>query len=181
MTKDETPNLHEGRVSVLAAIANSDLESDDAVTVLAQITRQIANKSSVLSTTAAAGYEATNYSCNKDLELYFDLQHGERSVGYISKGWDDPGFRIGEIIVLEGSGKRTGKWVDELRDYCATNGIALTLYPTDGGTEVRLESVLYAEGFNTSVLAGSLDSLRNCRRKVEAKQHQMIGSLLSSE
>ncbi len=179
--KDEKPDLHEGRVAVLAGIAQADLESDEALTILAQVARQITNKSAVLSTAATAGYEAVNFSFNRELEVYFDLQHGEKSVGYISKGWDDPGFRVGEIIFLTGPVKRSGKWIDDLRDYCATNGIAATIYPSDDGVEVRLEFVLYSEGFNTPVLAGALDSLRSCRRKVELKQQQLIGALLSSQ
>ncbi len=181
MAIEETPHLHEGRVAVLAGIAQADLESDDALRILAQIARQIANKSTVRAVAAAAGYEAVNFSFNRDLEVYFDLHHGEKDVGYIAKGWADPGFRVGEIVFLPGPVKRTGKWIDDLRDYCAVHGIAATLEPSADGVEIKLEFVLYSEGFNTAVFAGALDSLRNCRRKVELKQQQLIGASLSAE
>jgi hypothetical protein len=48
-------------------------------------------------------------------------------MGYISKGWEDPGSRVGDLIEIE-------KWKEELFKanayeilrFCATNGIVIT-------------------------------------------------------
>lgn len=56
------------------------------------------------------------------LELYYDLKQGRHAVGYIAKGWEEPGFRVGEIVEVP-------KWkiadmkehVYVLLQFCATS------------------------------------------------------------
>jgi len=30
--------------------------------------------------------------------LYYDITRGRHDMGYIAKGWEDPGFRIGDLV-----------------------------------------------------------------------------------
>jgi len=181
MAQENDAHLHEGRAAILAAITRTELERDDALVVLSQVARQLTTKTAVQAAAAAAGYEAFNFSFDKNLELYFDLRHGERDVAYIAKGWIDPGMRIAQTIALSKAPESGDPWLRELKEFCATNGIICSLTKRHGTIEVALECVLYSDGFNAATLGSSLDALRNCRRKVEAKQERALDSLIGPD
>lgn len=68
----------------------------------------------------------SGFLTNDDLELYYDLKQGCHDVGYISKGWDDPGFRVGDIIEVSKSSIPTLKdRTYALSTFSATRGVAL--------------------------------------------------------
>lgn len=56
-------------------------------------------------------------------------------MGYISKGWDDPGFEVGDLLVVPGSQLEAVKnHAQTLMKYCATRGVTLTAERRDDGS-----------------------------------------------
>jgi len=105
---------------------------------------------------------------NNELELYYDLKRGRHDMGYISKGWEDPGFRIGDLIEIE-------KWKEEsfkvnayeILRFCATNGIVLTVEETKDTITLQMEGVIYSEGFNKDTFMKTLETLNECVEKAQ--------------
>lgn len=48
----------------------------------------------------ACKLKLSGFLVNDALELYYDLKRGREEMGYISKGWEDPGFRLGDLITV---------------------------------------------------------------------------------
>lgn len=115
------------------------------------------------------GLQSDRLGANDALELYCDLIRNHRDVGYIAKGWDDPGFRIGDVIKVEKL-----KWeafkthAHEIHKFCVTNGIVITVKEEEDACEIQMEGVVYNEGFNKDTLLKTLDTLAECVEKAQA-------------
>ena len=66
--------------------------------------RQAENKKLVERTLDECGLRPDRFITNEELELYYDIAQFHRGMGYIAKGWDDPGFRVGDVVLVP-SGK----------------------------------------------------------------------------
>src|SRR5688572_23057708 len=81
--------------------------------------------SRALKAVTGAGFVFENLAADADLELYMDISDGGIAIGYISRGWNDPGFRIADQVAVPdlvvGS-----DYSDALREFCATNGVAVS-------------------------------------------------------
>jgi hypothetical protein len=180
-TLEEDKFVHEIRVALMAALARAEFEEDDVLKALNDISRQIENATLVRKTAASAGLQALNFTSDRALELYFDIQHGAADSGYVAKGWTDPGFRVGEVVETTFRAPVSGKWLADLREVAATNGIAVTSSASGGGTEFRLECVLYSEGFSSPALSGSVKAIRTCRRLIFDEQDRILQKELAKE
>lgn len=45
-------------------------------------------------------FKLTRFISSDVLELYFDILKKDKNIRYISKGWDDPGFRVGDYFEM---------------------------------------------------------------------------------
>jgi len=133
--------------------------------------RQAGNKKLACHTLSKCGLRGHGFVTNEHLELYYDIETLEnRDVGYISKGWEDPGFRVGNVVkVPTGQIEARKASLPMLMNHCATRGVAMTGERLAGGTfEFHLDSVIYTDGFNPKVLAQVLECLTDCTEKVRA-------------
>ena len=113
------------------------------------------------------GLTLAGFLTNDALELYYDIRRGCHGLGFIAKGWDDPGFRIGDLVEID-------PWeADAVKAnthhptrFCATNGIALTVQETLTTLTIQLDGVIYNEGFNRNTFRNTLDSLNACVDKL---------------
>jgi hypothetical protein len=129
--------------------------------------RQVENRRTVDGVASEAGLTLSHFLTNDALELYYAIHRGWYNVGYISKGWDDPGFRVGEVLTFQELHGVTFIWTGtEIKRYCATNGIGITFDKRGETTEVHLDGVIYHEGFNRATLLNMLESLNACVEKV---------------
>jgi hypothetical protein len=141
---------------------------EDALKALSQCEAHIRNRMIVESVAGECGLKLSRFLANDQLELYYDLKRGRHDVGYISKGWEDPGFRIGDLIEME-------KWKEEsfkanayeILRFCATNGIVMTVEETKDTITLQMEGVLYSEGFNKDTFSKTLETLNECVEKVQ--------------
>jgi hypothetical protein len=133
----------------------------------AQRQAQIENRRIVEQTLHECGLQASGFLTNAQLELYCDVLQGKREMGYISKGWDDPGFRVGDLVTVPQSQiEAVKKHAQTLMRYCATRGVTATGERKDDGCmEFHMDSVIYTDGFNKKVLAQVLHYLNECNAK----------------
>jgi hypothetical protein len=102
------------------------------------------------------------------MELYYDLARQGVETGYISKGWTDPGFRVGNLLATDLPLCVVRALVDPLRDFCATNGVSITVSGDHHRREIVLEYVLYSTGFNVETFAEAMKTFLKVRTKVMA-------------
>jgi hypothetical protein len=129
--------------------------------------RQAKNKKLVLRTASACGFQLSRFITNEHMELYYDIAQNNRELGYISKGWEDPGFRVGNVLpVPVGAIEAVKVHSDRLTNYCATRGVAMTGHWKDEDKfEFHLDSVIYSAGFNQKVFTQVLEYLTDCVEK----------------
>jgi hypothetical protein len=157
------------RSKIFKLVNDADAPVADVVLALAQCQAHIQNRIIVEQTLKDCGLRPTGFNANEHLELYYDIAQGKREVGYISKGWDDPGFRVGDVIEVS-------KWkIAALKEhayallkYCATRGVVMTVEENDDDSvKLQMDSVIYSDGFNKKVFAQVLHYLNECTAKAE--------------
>lgn len=111
----------------------------------------------------------SGFRANEHLEIYYDINRGEQELGFISKGWDDPGFRIGDLIILPITKIDDFKSnVNEILAYCATNGMVITTSIEQEGFVIAIDGIIYCGGVNRLTLSAILITLRDCIEKVHS-------------
>ncbi len=156
------------RDQIFALFKKNKVSSKQAIKALSQCFSHITNRMLVEETVKECGLRLSRFLTNDALELYYDLKQGRHEVGYISKGWDDPGFRIGEIVEIETRKLASLKeHAFELLKFCATNGVTMTIEDQGELIELHMDSVIYSDGFNKSVFEQVLYHLNLCVEKAE--------------
>jgi hypothetical protein len=156
------------RVKIFALLNKKKASFEDALKALSQCEAHIQNRVMVDKIAKECGLKLSRFLANNELELYYDLKRGRHDMGYISKGWEDPGFRIGDLIEIE-------KWKEEsfkvnayeILRFCATNGIVLTVEETKDTITLQMEGVIYSEGFNKDTFMKTLETLNECVEKAQ--------------
>lgn len=100
------------------------------------------------------------FETNCNLELYFDVYKKGRSVGYVYKGWEDPGFRIAESIELNIHTPDFKVRFYEIFKICSNRFITMGLKKE--GKEflsIVLEIGIYKSGFNAKVFKEAIEEL----------------------
>lgn len=152
---------------LLRKIENADRPRGVVLKALDYCRNQLENRTTVETAVAVSGCSTNGFLWNSDLELYYDIVKDGAEVAFISKGWNDPGFRVGELIVVPDD-----TW-DDMDDrlarsqrFCATNGIAMSSLRTDdSGHEVTFEYVICSAGFDGRTFAQALATLIACTTK----------------
>lgn len=156
------------RDQILEVLNSSKIPIEKALKALSQCEAHIRNRIIVESIAKECGLKLSGFLANDALELYYDINRGRHDMGYISKGWEDPGFRIGDLIMIE-------KWkadsfkahAYEILKFCATNGIVMTVEETGDAIELHMDGVIYSEGFNKDTFLKTLETLDECIEKVQ--------------
>jgi hypothetical protein len=167
--KTNSDNLHDARMHVFSALQESELSMSQAAKVLAQCHRHIQNRAMVEGMAKESGLQLDGFRTNEDLELYYDIAKDGHDVGFISKGWDDPGFRVGELLVLPADTLDAFRArATQIMDFCSTNGVVCTGRLTPVGLELSLLDNIYSEGFNIATFLQTLEAVHDCAAKVRA-------------
>ena len=158
-------SIHDLRAALIAALDTSDLGRGSQMKTLDQCRAQLENRTLVESALLISGHEGANFSWNDQLELYYDIKRDGEQLGFISKGWTDPGFRVGEVVMIpaEDIANFTAR-AEGVHDLCSTNGFACTVTMTPDHCEVLIECVIYCTGFDGRTLSQSLAALAKCSR-----------------
>jgi hypothetical protein len=139
---------------------------------LLQCATQIQDRFLVEKTARECGLRLSGFRSNDDLEFYYDMREGRRDVGYISKGWDDPGFRVGDIVEVPKSSLASVKQqAYAILKFCAVNGVVVTVEEKADTIELQMDSVIYSDGFSKRVFEQVLHHLGICVEKAQ----EMVG------
>ena len=137
--------------------------------ILSQGTAQVRNKTIVERIAQECDLALSGFRSDATLELYFDMARERQEIGYIAKGWDDPGFRIGTLIQVHHLKAFTLiANAFQAMKICATNGIGTSVHETMDSIDLCLDGVIYSEGFNRDTFIKTLDSLSECEEKIKA-------------
>jgi hypothetical protein len=156
------------RRQVFCLLGKSKTSVEQDLTVLTQCASHIRNTMRIEKAARACKLKLSGFLVSDVLELYYDLKRGREEMGYISKGWEEPGFRIGDLIAVPKSKSRRLKaCLPQIRKFCATNGIAMTVKKTKESIEIQMDGVIYSEGFNKKTFLNTLDTLHECVERTE--------------
>jgi hypothetical protein len=157
------------RNRIFYVLRHNNASDEKAFKALSQCAEYIHNRTIVEAIAKECGLKLSRFITNNDLELYYDIKRGRHDMGYISKGWEDPGFRIGDVLIVPkrkiGSLKAG---IYELLKFCATNGIALSIEEGRETVEIQMDAVIYSEGFNKHTFMDTLETLNECIEKAES-------------
>jgi len=157
------------REQILALLKESTTSTQEDLEALWQCVAHIRNRSIVGSIAQECGLTLAGFLTNDALELYYNIKRGRHDLGFISKGWEDPGFRVGELVEI-------GWWdrdvlkanSHDIMRVCATNGIAMTIQEAPSSMTLQLDGVIYSEGFNRQTFLQTLESLNACVERIHA-------------
>ena len=164
---DEPMNLQGQALAavVLRAIDKAKPPRGVALSALGYCRNQIENRTVVETAVLVSGCSTTGFLWNKDLELYYDILKSGEKVASISKGWDGPGFRMGEHVTV--SADKIDR-LEDVKSFCDTNGVVMSFQENEEtGYEVVLEQVIYSTGFDGRTFAQALSTLIKCSDKLK--------------
>ncbi len=156
------------RDRIFEVLRNSRTTAEENLTALLQCAAHIRNRIVVEHTAKECGLRLSGFQANNDLELYYDLKQGRHDVGYISKGWNDPGFRVGDLVEVPKANIPALKvHIYALLKFCATRGVVVTIEEQPDVVEIQMDSVIYSDGFNKKVFEQVLHYLCVCVEKAK--------------
>ena len=99
--------------------------------------------------------------------FYFDVFRHRQSLGYISRGWSDPGIRVGDLLFLPARHRDALKpRIRAVLDACSGQGVSAQWVPHAKGVELHLWSPVYGNPPAVEALHNALQSLQVCKRRV---------------
>lgn len=159
------------RAQVFTLLNKHTVSAETALKVLTQCQAHVSNRMMIERISKECGVKLSGFRTTEHMELYYVIKQGRHDIGYISKGWDDPGFRVGEIIeVPTWENTDMKEHLYALLTFCATRGVTVTIEETKGSIELHLDSVIYSEGMNKRVFEQVLRYLQEC----VGKGHELI-------
>jgi len=112
--------------------------------------------------------ELKSFNSSDKLELYFDIYRNGCDICYVYKGWDDPGFRIGELIELD---KHTPDFKErfyEIFKICSGRLITIGLQKQEKKSlSITLEIGIYKSGFNSKVFKEALEEFEAALAEIQ--------------
>jgi len=152
---------------ILALLSDNTTAVTEDLEALSHCTAHIRNRMIIGDIAQRCGLRLVRFQTNDALELYYAIKRGRHDLGYIAKGWEDPGFRIGDLVEID-------QWEADILKantphiirFCATNGIAMTVQETPTTITIQLDGVIYSEGFNRDTFLKTLDALNECVEKI---------------
>jgi hypothetical protein len=113
------------------------------------------------------GLKLKRFLTNDKLELYFDVYRNRKNICYISKGWGDPGFRIGELVELNKASPNFKENFYEIFKICSRNLISIGLFEQGKNKiEISLEIGIFQHGFNEKVLKETIRTMGDTMRRI---------------
>ena len=151
------------RERIIAMVEERGIPADRASVILSQCKAFVTDQLLVAQTAQEAGYRLTDFKTDDQFELSFNIKSGKYDVGFISKGWDAPGFRIGETLLVRSDQLSLFRAkADELMNLCARNGVALSGTRCAEGLELAFDAVIFQEGLNSKTFGDTAEAVSEC-------------------
>jgi hypothetical protein len=116
------------------------------------------------------GLELAGGTANATLQVYYDIQRNGGDWGYISRGWDEPGFRIGQALdVPNDKLPEFRRHSERIIRNLAARGIVITIesMPEPAQAQLHLTLNLPDAGFNQNMLLESLANLFEATQQIK--------------
>lgn len=156
--------------NILVFLDKMGLPPDQAGGVLWRCFSHVRDKRMIEEIASEMELSLSGFQTNEDVEVYYDVGKAGRMIAYISKGWEDPGFRIGDMMVLDEKGLDAfRRKSDKVLNVCATQGIACGALAVEGEKlQLDFSICIYQEGFNGPTLARALETFELGMNKVRS-------------
>jgi hypothetical protein len=163
---DQKPIEKSLRDQILSLIKTQSNSQDKIIKALADCRNYYIDQAILEKISKESGYRFSNFQTNQNLELFFDISKGRYDIGYISKGWNDPGFRIGNILVIPNVRMQLlQSCIMQIMNICAVRGFSTTIINRKDYVELHIDSVVYSDGFNQKVFVQVVENLNECVEK----------------
>ncbi|MFA5118806.1 MAG: hypothetical protein WC695_08165 [Candidatus Omnitrophota bacterium] len=150
-----------------AWFSKQNFSEEEIMDLLEQNLRQRKNIKLVKDCIKDAGLGISGLVSNDKLELYFDIYKNKKSVCYVSKGWKDPGFRIGELIDIDKDIAGFKEKFYKIFYNCSSNLMSVSVSePSDKFVSLSLEIGIYRDGFNAKVLRDAIETLEKTLKAI---------------
>ncbi len=148
-------------------IEKQNLTEEETCCALEEILNQKKNIALVKKNAKKAGFKLERFISNKALEIYYDILKKGRGVGYISKGWTDSGFRVGEYFELEKGAPSFKEKFYSIHKLCSGNLISIGVTEkVPGKVGISLEIGIYQGGFSAKVLKSAVETIDETTQKI---------------
>jgi len=156
------------RSQLFSLLGKSKTSEEQNLKALTQCASHVRNKMLVEKIAKSCNLTLSGFLFNDGLELYYDLKREADEMGNISRGWEDPGFRIGDLVTVPKSkADRFKACLPQIRKFCVVNGIGMTDDEAEESIGIYMDGVIYFEGFNEKTLVSTLDTLHECVEKAK--------------
>jgi hypothetical protein len=150
-------------------IEEQELTDEESIKLLQSVLDQRRNIRLVTENAQKAGLSLEKFISNSDLELYFDILKKDKSVGYISKGWSDPGFRVGEYFEMAKDDSAFKEKFFKVFQACSTSLISVSVSEKmPGVVGISLDIGIYKDGFNEKVLKDAVETLEETMGRIKS-------------
>jgi len=147
--------------------AKQKMKETDIDNLLEEVLEQHRDIRRVKDCAKKAGLRLGRFITNKDLALYYDIYRGKQDLGYISKGWDDPGFMVGDSIEMDkGMPLFKEKFYDVFK-ICAKNLISVHVSEKQNNPIlIGMDIGIYRDGFNAAVFKEAVSTLSKAMQTI---------------
>lgn len=155
------------RDNLKAWLSKQKLSEDEIVNLLERELAQRKNIKLVKRCVKDLGLNVKGFMSNDVLELYFDVYKNDKSICYISKGWQDPGFRVGEFIEIDKVVPGFKEKFYEIFRICSKDLISVSVSEIrDKFVGMSLEIGIYRDGLNAKVLKNATETLEQVLKNI---------------
>jgi hypothetical protein len=160
------------RNSIMAVVNKKGKNLEEVIRTLTEVRSFFIDRIQIERIAKEAGLRPADFVSNEHLELFYNLKKGRQDIGYVSKGWSEPGYRIGNILrvpeirraALQGA-------IMKIMKLCAVRGFAITVDEKEGYTQLSIDTVIYTEGLNSVVFSKICENLCECVEKIHDLLH----------
>lgn len=161
------------RNEIFKMLMGNEIPKSEAEQILSQCLAFVKDNTKIQKMADELGLKLSGFTDNKALELYYDIEKEGRNIGYISKGWNEQGFRIGELITCKQKDMDVLRNnFDKILNTCATQGTALGAKIVNGDLQLDLNINIYQDGLTTNVLKNALETLEFTINKLKSLINQ---------
>ena len=155
---------------LLTKIGQGHISMEEAEAAVARCVSFLRDKKLLEAIAREIGISLSGFRTTDVMEMYYDVGWKGMDFCSISKGWKDPGFRIGEVITLGADQiERFQQNAVNVLNTCATHGVGCGVQIAEGNKlQLDLSVCLYQEGLSATALKNAFEAFELCMNKVKA-------------
>lgn len=169
--EDEGPAGRDAvRNAIFGYLEANNVPADIAIEALCHCVEAIRDAHRLGAIAAEIGVHVKGPLSNEHMALYWEISRDGRPMGFIYRGWNDPGFGIGECLQIPAQDMPLlmAQW-SRTTSFLASNGVVHTKTTMpDGGCWLNMTTPIYADGFSAGTLKAALTTMTECVEMVRS-------------